>query len=509
MSIDLLLYNGNIQCLDKANTKVSWLAAKNGKIFDMGNGLSYKKYLDSANEIRNLDGRTVFPGFYDNHFNLVFSGIFDYAVDLRHIESLDELFEAIRKKVYNSKAGETIVCVNFNENQIEEKRYPTRKELDVYSPENPVVINSISYHACSVNSLMFRQLKIPHTLEGIEKDYDGSPNGILTKRASLFSRTGLSANLDDAYREKVVSLVTEQAIRHGITTIVDFEGGYISHEKNAKFVLQNKHKFPLDIKLFYQSSSLQKALDHDCHQVAGLFLDGSFTGRSAAISLPYTDTGDCGNLFYTDDEINEYVLAAHKKNLQLTAHCDGDRAVEQLLRAYELAQDIHYRKDPRFRIEHCELISDASIQKAAELNVILSMQPAFESIWGERGALYDTILGELSRKTNRFKAILDAGITMVFGSDHSVAPLDPLLGIHYAVNHPKEENRISLEDAIKAYTINGAFAVFEETEKGSLEIGKKCDVVVLNDNPFDINPQNIKNLVTLMTIKEGVILYER
>ena len=509
MSIDLLLYNGNIHCIDDKHTEAGWMASKDGRIFDLGQGMGYKKYLDSAKEIRDLEGRTVFPGFYDNHFNLVFSGIFDYAVNLRHVETLEELFDAVRKKAYVTEQGETIMCVNFNENQIAEKRYPTRQELDRCAPENPVIINSSSYHACSVNSLMLRQLRIPYTLEGIEKGEDGSPNGILTKRASLFSRTGISANLSDEYREKVVSMVMENAIQHGVTTIVDFEGGYISHEKNARFVLQNKSKFPVDIKLFYQSTSLQKALDNDCRQVGGLFLDGSFTGRSAAISRPYADTGDCGSLFYTDEEINEYVLAAHKENLQLAAHCDGDRAVAQLLKSYELAQKTYYREDPRFRIEHCELISDESIKKAAELDVILSMQPAYESIWGGEGELYDNILGELSHKTNRFKPILDAGITLAFGSDHAVAPLDPLLGIHYAVNHPKAENRIDLESAIRAYTINGAYAVFEEKEKGSLEIGKKCDAVVLNDNPFDINPQNIKNLVALMTIKEGVILYER
>lgn len=507
MSVDLLIYNGIINCVDSKNTVATWLCSKDGVIIDIGNDSSYNKYLNDAKESIDLNGKFVLPGFYDNHINLVLAGISNYGVNLSKVTCLEELFCTIKDRSSSIFPGETIIGTNFIESNIKEHRFPTRRELDVCAPNNPVMINSNSYNSSSTNSLMLRRLELPYNLHGIDKDENNTFSGLLTFKANAYARKKLFSEMDDNLRKIAVCKVIEMAIKSGITTLVTFEGGFISHESHAKFILNNRFSFPIDVKMFYQSSNLKQALEHKSNMAGGLFLDGTITGRTAAISQPYIDKQTYGILNYNQDEVNEYVFNAHKLNMQLTAHCVGDRAIKQLLNAYDYAQNCYYREDPRFRIEHCEVLDDDLLKKAKELNVILSMQPGYEYYWGNEGGLYDSCLGSLSKKTNPFKKIVESGLIIAGGTDYDITPFSPMLGIHMAVNHPKKENRISVKEAIKMFTINGAYAVFEENIKGSLEVGKICDFIILEYNPFEICPNEIKDINIIATIKEGIILY--
>ncbi|UQZ90334.1 amidohydrolase [Deltaproteobacteria bacterium Smac51] len=504
-NIDLLLTNGRIYSMEEDCPVYSWLAIKDGLIIDAGNG-EPPEIINAAESI-DLGGKCVLPGMYDNHVNLVLAGINSFSINLSHAESLAEVLDIISDKARNIFPGDLIRCVGYLESNLKERRYPTRQELDSCAPNNPVIVISVAHHCSAVNSLMLHRLALPYNLAGMEKGAGDVYSGYLTYQANVYARNKLFSQMDDRLRTEAVGRVVKMAIAAGLTNLVTFEGGYISHENHARYIIDHRSTFPIDIKLFYQSSDLEKARRYNLEHVGGMFLDGTFTGRSAAISANYLDAEGRGRLYFTQDDINSLVLQAHRAGFQLTGHCDGDRAVEQIIAAYEYAQSKYPREGLRHRIEHCELFNDDLIKRAKELNLILSMQPAYEHHWGGRDGMYQRSMGLLGMRTNPLRELLEAGLTIAGGSDYDITDINPWLGIHMAVNHPNRQSRITVAEAIKMYTIDGAYAVFEENVKGSLAPGKKGDLIILDKDPYETPSDSLKEVRVLTTIKEGNILY--
>ena len=203
----------------------------------------------------------------------------------------------------------------------------------------------------------------------------------------------------------------------------------------------------------------------------------------------YKDAPDnLGNLFFTEGELKEFIKQAHSMNLQVSVHAVGPRAIDLLVNTYEKVLRGNPKKDHRHRIEHFELPDPSQIPKAKSLGLVLAMHPAYEFFFREEDNMYDTRLGKnRALLTNPFRSILDEGIIVAGCSDSDVLPLDPLLGIHAAVNHPNPQSRVSAYEALEMFTINGAYSIFQENEKGSLKPGKKTDFIVLDKNPLMIN----------------------
>ncbi|MDI6706156.1 MAG: amidohydrolase [Bacillota bacterium] len=510
--IDLVVYDGTVLTMDDNNTICNWIAVSQGKIIDLGDGEGYKKYLDYANEVLDLDGKTVLPGFYDSHVHLVQTGLNMLDVNLSNVKSINELLVLIEKKAQNMPPGKLIRGIGFDELRLEEQRMPTRYELDECAPNNPVWINRVEYHTSVVNSLALHQLSLPYNLEGIARDERNLPTGLLTGKAGALVRNQIFNTISDQTRLKAVNKALNKAVENGITTLNAMEGGFTFHDKDAEMIFNNKEVFPIDVVLFYQTVNIEKILNKNLSRIGGcIFLDGSFGSRTAALAEAYSDdSSTSGVLFFSQEDLNEFVLNAHTSHLQVTVHAIGTRAIEQILNAYEYAQSIYPREDHRHRIEHFELPLEEHIDRAARLGLILSMQPAYEYFWGNKNGMYETRLGpERSRRTNPLKKILERRITVVGGSDSDVTPMNPILGIHTAVNHPKVEYSVDVMQALKFYTINGAKAVFEEKQKGSIEVGKLGDLVVLDQNPLKVNKAHIKDIKVMATIKEGNILFMR
>jgi hypothetical protein len=190
----------------------------------------------------------------------------------------------------------------------------------------------------------------------------------------------------------------------------------------------------------------------------------------------------------------------------LALYSIGDRAIEQAIRSHEYALEKTGNTGLRHRLEHVELPTEEHIKRAKELDLIFSMSPTYEYIWGGPGKLYEERLGQNYHITNPFKAIVDAGVRVCGGSDCDVTPANPLLGIHAAVNHPVEQHRVSVYEAIKMFTVHGAYAIFEETQKGTIEVGKIADIVVLDKDIMKIPQTKIKKLKVLATLKNGQII---
>ena len=507
---DLILYNGNIITF-LGGQPFHWIAIKNRIITQMGFKEDYLHIADNNTELIDLKEKTVLPGFYDSHVHLVQTGLNSISVDLSNATSFNEVFKFIKDYCDITPKDTLVRAAGLDETKLKEKRLPTRYEIDKISPDHPVWINRKEYHTSILNSLALHRFTIPLNLKGVLKNEANVPTGVLTHTANALVRKQILESISNKVRFSAVNNTLKDAIAKGVTTINAMEGGYTFHDKDAEFIYDTKDDYPIDIILFYQTINVDKVMEKNLNRIGGsIFLDGSFGSRTAALCEPYKDDDTkSGILYYTQEELNAFVLKCYENNIQLGTHAIGELAIEQIISAHEFANSIYPNKKLRHRIEHFELPSNDHINRARKLGLIASVQPTYEYFWGGKGKMYDKRLGEeRTMKTNPYKSMIHSDLIVCGGSDSDVTPINPLLGIYSAVNHPNENERVTVLEAIKIFTINSAYAVFEEDKKGSIEVGKYADLVVLNENPLTIDSKKIKDISIVATIKEGNILYE-
>lgn len=507
---DLILYNGNIITF-LGGQPFHWIAIKNRIITQMGFKEDYLHIADNNTELIDLKEKTVIPGFYDSHVHLVQTGLNSISVDLSNATSFNEVFKLIKDYCDITPKDTLVRAAGLDETKLKEKRFPTRYEIDKISPDHPVWINRKEYHTSILNSLALHRFTIPLNLKGVLKNEANVPTGVLTHTANALVRKQILESISNKVRFSAVNNTLKDAIAKGVTTINAMEGGYTFHDKDAEFIYDTKDDYPIDIILFYQTINVDKVIEKNLDRIGGsIFLDGSFGSRTAALCEPYKDDDTkSGILYYTQEELNAFVLKCYENNIQLGTHAIGELAIEQIISSHEFANSIYPNKKLRHRIEHFELPSNDHINRARKLGLIASVQPTYEYFWGGKGKMYDKRLGEeRTMKTNPYKSMIHSDLIVCGGSDSDVTPINPLLGIYSAVNHPNENERVTVLEAIKIFTINSAYAVFEEDKKGSIEVGKYADLVVLNENPLTIDSKKIKDINIVATIKEGNILYE-
>jgi predicted amidohydrolase YtcJ len=240
-----------------------------------------------------------------------------------------------------------------------------------------------------------------------------------------------------------------------------------------------------------------------------VFTDGSLGAQTAAISQPYLDKPDSDGLMLFDEEDYRFLIAAaNDLGLQVSTHAIGDRAIELVIRVHENTSKSEFVRKLRHNIIHAELLTPPLIDRVKELDMLLLQQPNFVHRWGLPNGMYDARLGpDRAAQLNNFRRILDAGIKVAFGSD--CMPMDPIYGIYSAVTHPNPAIRISVKEAIRLYTIDAAYASFDEQTKGSLAPGRLADFVVLSKNPFEVTSDELKNLKVLATYVGGQCVYSR
>jgi hypothetical protein len=238
-----------------------------------------------------------------------------------------------------------------------------------------------------------------------------------------------------------------------------------------------------------------------------ILLDGDVGPHTAALLEPYADDpNSCGSLYHTQEEVDAFVLRAHQAGLQIAMHAVGDAAVEQALNAYEAALTAYPREDHRHRIEHCEVIQEDQIRRAQRLGVALAIQPPFNHFWPH--TTYYPLLGEdRAWKADPVRSLVRPGLLLAGGSDSTVTPLGPLIGVHAAVNHSNPAERIGVQEALALYTINAARIGFTESDRGSLQVDKLGDFAVLAEDPFQVEPERIKDIPVDMTVLGGEVVY--
>jgi len=507
MNIDILIKNGKCMTMEDGKIK-DWIAIEKNKIVAIGDDDEYESIINEDTVVFDVKKHTVLPGFIDSHFHVVQTALNSASLDLSLVKTHEELGERINE-ASKSFFGNYIRGIHLQEGQFKEKEFPGRVVLDKYCNDVPVMLNSIEYQVSMLNTYAMLYFKIPFTAEGVEINDKKMPTGIFRKQANAILRNNILKNISESVRRDAISEIMNTLLMNGITTVNAMEGGVMYSDKDAEFIFEHKEEFPVDMVLFYQTMNVKKVNDMGLKRIGGsLYVDGTFGARTAALSFEYADCPNkMGCLCLTQQELNDFVLECYENNLQLALYTVGDRAIEVALNAHENAFYHTGIKGLRHRLEHVELPNDEQIKRARELGIIFSMQPTYENYWGGIGKMYEHRLGDKYLLTNPLKQIIEKGVTICGGSDSDITEPRPLLGIHSAVNHPVVNHRVDIYEAIKMFTFNGAYAIFEEQEKGTLNVGKIADIVILDSDILSVPSDQIEKIKVLVTIKSGEIMF--
>ncbi|WP_096389806.1 amidohydrolase [Halopenitus persicus] len=515
---DLVLLDGEIHTLTDPDETYEALAARDGGIVRLGSSYDVEFLVGTDTTVIDLDGRVLLPGFVDAHTHVTVAGRKLVHADLSTATSPEEAVDALRERAFetepdgaaatgNADGTEWVIGYGYDESTWEPARYLTRGDLDPVADDRPVVAFREDMHVVSVNSAALDRFAAAIPDDCI-RTTDGEPTGVLVEEGVDPINDAIEPGLDET-RELVESALNAAAER-GITTVHDMVRR--SHAPRVYRELAAATELPTRVRINYWSDHLEALVEAGLPTNAGdefvqvgaikSFTDGSLGGRTAKLSTPYDDApGETGQWVVDPDDLAELVADATGAGYQFTAHAIGDEAVDAVLDAYEIADATD--GDERHRIEHVELASDEAIDRIADDNVIASVQPNFLK-WAGDGGLYERRIGDRTSETNRYRDLLDAGARLAFGSDGM--PMDPLVGLHWAVNAPAAAQRLSVTEALRAYTSGGAVAGFDEDRLGTIEVGKRADLVALADSPWD-RPESIRDIDVDLTVVDGDVVY--
>ncbi len=521
--------NGKIFTLNKSQPYAEAVVINQSKIIFAGSNREAENLINKAVEVIDLNGKLLLPGFIDSHTHFINGGFNLLGLDLRHTKSIEEFKSELKKFVVSNK-GKWITGGNWNHEAWKTRALPSKEMIDEFTQDTPIFIERLDKHMGLANSLALKIAGItkdtPNPEGGlIEKDpVTGEPTGILKDNAMpiIYSKIPPPSE-DEMYKAGLAAL--NEARRNGITSIHDISypadlSTFQMLEKNNELTCRVYTRLPVSSYKNFVDAGIHFNFGSDKITIGSLkaFSDGSLGAGTAWFFEHYLDDKNNYGLatdILSDGRLEQWALEADKNKLQLCIHAIGNRANAFLIDLADKIERINPKWDRRFRIEHAQHVRSQDIRRMSELNIIVSAQPYHlfdDGAWAEKKLGSESI-----KESYSFKSFLDAGITVCFGSDWTVAPLNALKGIYAAVtrktadkNFPAgwiPEQKISVEDAARCYTINGAYAAFEEKIKGSVEPGKLADLVVLSEDIFSIDPERIKDVKVEMTIFDGKIVY--
>jgi predicted amidohydrolase YtcJ len=484
-----LLYNATFYTMLQENDFYDSMLIEDGIIKQLFSG---KPDIAGVEEI-DLKGAFVYPGFIDTHTHSFEGGLYNLGANLNSVNSLTELFDKLAGTV---PVSGKIFAYGFDENNISEKRFPTALELDQIFPDIPAILRRVDGHSCVVNSKAADQIDW-------EKPMPGSFTGHLYSYWNGRASNWFHRNLDEESILKAYVTAAQIAVKSGHTTVHTMIGDSYSDPKHYNLIYNNLSKFPVNFILYPQITDIKVAKDLGAARIGGCILaDGSFGSRTAALMKPYTDRSDSsGTLYRTDDFWEKFILEAHKEDLQLAVHCIGDRAIDQILKCYEKAQQTD-PKDLRHEIIHNELTTDEMLDRIKYANVSAVMQPLFDRLWGNPGGLYETVLGkERTSRTTRLASIYQREILLTGGSDWYITEIDALKGIDASVRIHNSTERLTPYQAVKIYTSNAAALNFDEEKYGTLSPGLQADITILAEDIF--HSEDIQNVEIVNVMRDG------
>ncbi|WP_435346127.1 amidohydrolase [Haloarchaeobius sp. HRN-SO-5] len=505
---DRVLTNAEVHTLTDPDETYEAVAIRDGEVVRLGSAYEVDFLVGVDTDVLDCEGRVVLPGFVDAHTHMQQLGQYQVHADLTGVGSPAEAVETLAADARDG--GEWLLGFGWDESDWDDARYLTREDLDRVSDDRPVAAVRVDMHTAALNSVALERLRDELPAEDVRTE-DGDPTGVVVEDA--VEPVWDAIDPDPAETRDLLMAARDVAHRLGVTCVHDMVRE--SHAPRVYRDLDLADELDLRVRINYWSDHLDAVREaglrtnHGSEFVAvgGIksFTDGSFGGRTAKLSEPYADAPDETGTWVVDpEELRHIATEADEAGLQLTVHAIGDEAVEETLSAFEEAT-----ANPgaaRHRVEHVELATDEHVERFAESGVVASCQPNFLQ-WAQAGGLYDQRLGEeRRRRSNRYRDLLDAGVHLAFSSD--VMPMDPMLGVCHAVTAPSDHQRLTVTEALRAYTLGGAYAAFDEDRLGTVELGKKADLVVLEDSPWAVDPEDLQDVEVTTTLVDGEVVYD-
>jgi predicted amidohydrolase YtcJ len=530
---DLVLLNGKIWTANDKQPEAEAVACIGGRLVAVGSNQEIRKWIGPKTKVIDLQARRVVPGFNDAHVHFFDGGAGLASVQLRDARTPEDFRDRIRDFAAKMAKGRWVLKGNWDHENWTPAQLPTRQLIDGVTPDNPVFINRLDGHMALVNSPALKLAGItretPDPPGGtIVRDANGEPTGVLKDAAMSYVSRVIPRPSDDEIAEAIRAAM-RYAAENGVTSVQDMSASpevFAVYQKLfavGDLTVRVSGFQPLSEWERLARVGVRAGFGHDKLKIGGLkgFADGSLGSTTALFFEPYLDDPRTSGLpseeMIPESKMIKNILEADRAGLHVVVHAIGDKANRAILDIFAEAEKQNGPRDRRFRIEHAQHLRPQEMKRFGSQRIIASMQPYHaidDGRWAE-----NRIGPERAKGTYAFRSLLDAGATLAFGSDWFVAPMEPLMGIYGAVTRRTldgkrpagwvPEQKITVAEAVRAYTLGSAYASFEEKIKGSIEVGKLADLAVLSADIFTIDPVEIEKVEVVMTIFDGQVIFDR
>lgn len=510
------------------------VSIKDGKIIAVTDVKDIDKYKGESTSIIDLKGKTLIPGIIDSHMHAIFTGINLMNLDLSNTVSLNDVLKLLKERVSTTKSGEWIKGQCWNNSTWEDPTFPTRKDLDKMSPDNPVFFMRLCYHVAVVNSKALELAGITKDTpdpEGgvIGRDENGDPNGLLYENAAMGLVQSVIPPLTNDELVKTIEAIGEELAANGITGVIDAN---LTAEQMRTYLKAYKlGKLKYRARLMYYLDTAEGSVEHHLRRLdeattltgfgddmlklnaVKITLDGTPSSKTACMRKPYKlDPSTCGFTTVTEDELKQMVVKAHKLGWQVGIHTVGDKTADVALAGFKEANKVSPVQERRHYLIHHPWPAKDQLEIMKELNIGVPVQPAMLHFLNEAPVLHD----DMAQRNIPCKTYFDNGIIIGGSSDSPVVTFNPFLGMWTAITRTDinddvwgAEERITPMQALIMWTKNSAFFSHEEDKRGSIEVGNLADLVVV-DRDFVKGPiDEIRNTKVEMTILNGEVVYKK
>lgn len=524
---DLIIENVNVFTADETNPRAEAVAVRGDRILHVGSRPEVEELRGPGTRVLDGQGNTLLPGFIDSHFHLLWG-----SIELADAQLQDVRTPASLRDILLAFAAENRTSAWILGNGIKYGIISTRQELDAIIADRPVYIGSYDGHTAWANTRALEMAGIlgagkeagPHGL--IVRDENGLATGELREGGAMSAVRDLAPEPDEARKRELLKLAMKQITATGVTSVHNMNGDmeelltYAALEDAGEMSL--RVYVPYSIKPGTTDAMLEEAVAMSKVQAeyvrggaAKFFMDGVWESYTALNIDPYADDPEAAtNGIWSLEQFTRMAAACDTLGIQIFVHACGDGAVRRTLDGYEAVQRLNGKRDSRHRVEHIEVIQLEDLPRFKELGVIASMQPVHAPLTGQEGDVWlDRTGPQRWPYSFAWRDLKNAGATLAFGSDWSVASYNPMMGIHAALNRqawsPEDpDQRLALEEALIAYTRDAAYAEFQEHQKGQLKTGYLADLVLLSEDIFKTRPEQLNTVKPLFTMVAGKLVYE-
>ncbi len=533
-SPDLVVVNAAVYTIDPQMSKAEAFAVKGGRFVAVGTSADIRGLAGRATEVYDAKGMTIVPGFTDCHNHaggetLLYDVLVGNPYEVEFV-TIASIVDKLRAKAQKTAPGTWVDGYFFDDTKVKDKRQLNIHDLDQVSTDLPVVVHHRGGHTSYYNSRAFQMAGVtkdtPNPPGGtFDCDADGALNGRVTDRArGAFSRVGKHETFTPEQVQQRsrdgLAYISKQFVRYGLTS-VHHEGGNLAALQDVRARGELLHRVSYEasgkvldamidtgIKTGFGDERLRFGATSE-HTV-----DGSFSERTMALSVPYPDSKNeyTGNVTETQETLNQWVERVWRAGIQPNCHANGDVAIDMYLTALERAAKLFPRTDARPKITHCTLVNDDLVRRIKALGGVPALFTTYAYYNSDKFVFYGE---ELMKHCMAYRTLLDAGIHAAAGSDFAPGPFAPLMGMQGMVTRTGWDGktwganqRISVDEALKVNTINGAYNSHEEALKGSIEAGKLADYVVLAEDIHTVDPEKIKDITIVRTVVGGTTAYQ-